>query len=35
MPVPEGLVELIELGGNTGWLKQWWQSQQTKREAAG
>jgi 3-isopropylmalate/(R)-2-methylmalate dehydratase small subunit len=22
-PVPETLLELIELGGNTGWLRQW------------
>ena len=27
-PVPDTLLELIELGGNSGWLKQWWQSQQ-------
>ncbi|HYC45559.1 MAG TPA: hypothetical protein VED01_08725 [Burkholderiales bacterium] len=27
-PVPDGLLELIELGGNTGWLKQWRTSQQ-------
>jgi hypothetical protein len=26
--VPDTLLELIELGGNTGWLKQWWRSQQ-------
>jgi 3-isopropylmalate/(R)-2-methylmalate dehydratase small subunit len=23
-PIPETLRELIELGGNTGWLKRWW-----------
>ena len=23
-PIPESLRELIELGGNTGWLKRWW-----------
>ena len=27
-PVPEGLLETIELGGTTGWLKRWWQRQQ-------
>ena len=23
-PIPETLRELIEVGGNTGWLKRWW-----------
>ena len=23
-PLPEALQEIIALGGNTGWLKQWW-----------
>ncbi len=23
-PIPASLQELIELGGNTGWLKRWW-----------
>jgi len=27
-PVPERLHELIELGGNAGWLSQWWKTQQ-------
>jgi 3-isopropylmalate/(R)-2-methylmalate dehydratase small subunit len=26
-PVPESLMEIIELGGNAGWLKRWWQQQ--------
>ena len=34
-PVPDTLLELIELGGNAGWLKQWWQSQKDgARESA-
>ena len=27
-PVPEALMEIVELGGNTGWLKRWWRQQQ-------
>jgi 3-isopropylmalate/(R)-2-methylmalate dehydratase small subunit len=27
-PMPEALMEIVELGGNTGWLKRWWQQQQ-------
>ena len=27
-PIPDSLLELVELGGNTGWLKQWWAQQQ-------
>lgn len=23
-PMPETLMEIVELGGNTGWLKRWW-----------
>ena len=23
-PLPEALQEIVALGGNTGWLKQWW-----------
>jgi len=30
-PVPETLLELIALGGNAGWLRQWWQ---TRNEAS-
>jgi hypothetical protein len=26
--VPETLHDLIELGGNAGWLKRWWAEQQ-------
>jgi 3-isopropylmalate/(R)-2-methylmalate dehydratase small subunit len=32
-PVPDTLLELIELGGNAGWLRQWWQSQQAENRA--
>src|SRR4029079_19665263 len=34
-PVPETLLELIELGGNAGWLRQWWQKQNGTAEEAG
>jgi 3-isopropylmalate/(R)-2-methylmalate dehydratase small subunit len=27
-PIPDALLETVELGGNTGWLKQWWAGQQ-------
>lgn len=27
-PMPETLMEIVELGGNTGWLKRWWHQQQ-------
>jgi 3-isopropylmalate/(R)-2-methylmalate dehydratase small subunit len=27
-PMPETLMEIVELGGNAGWLKRWWQQQQ-------
>ena len=27
-PVPDGLRDIVELGGNTGWLKRWWAEQQ-------
>jgi 3-isopropylmalate/(R)-2-methylmalate dehydratase small subunit len=27
-PVPDTLREVIELGGNAGWLRQWWRQQQ-------
>ena len=26
-PLPETLQEIVALGGNTGWLKRWWQQQ--------
>lgn len=28
-PLPDALQEIVALGGNTGWLKRWWQQQQT------
>lgn len=34
-PVPDSLQEIIELGGNTGWLKQWRENQQTAERIAG
>lgn len=27
-PMPEALMEIVELGGNAGWLKRWWRQQQ-------
>ncbi len=30
-PLPESLRELVALGGNTGWLKRWWQQQSAQR----
>jgi len=27
-PMPEALMEIVSLGGNSGWLKRWWQQQQ-------
>jgi len=27
-PMPEALMEIVAVGGNTGWLKRWWQQQQ-------
>jgi len=27
-PMPEALMEIVELGGNAGWLRRWWQQQQ-------
>ena len=29
-PVPTALKEVIELGGNKGWLKSWWQQQHSQ-----
>ena len=26
-PLPDQLREIVEVGGNTGWLKRWWQQQ--------
>ncbi len=31
-PLPEALQEIIALGGNTGWLKRWWQQQQAGQQ---
>jgi 3-isopropylmalate/(R)-2-methylmalate dehydratase small subunit len=33
-PVPELLHELVESGGNAGWLAQWWKMQQAKAAAS-
>ena len=30
-PLPEALQEIVALGGNTGWLKRWWQQQKRRR----
>jgi len=27
-PVPDALQDIVELGGNAGWLKQWWKNKQ-------
>ncbi len=27
-PIPDGLTEIIELGGNAGWLRRWWAQRQ-------
>ncbi len=29
-PMPETLMEIVELGGNAGWLERWWRQQQQK-----
>jgi 3-isopropylmalate/(R)-2-methylmalate dehydratase small subunit len=29
-PLPETLLELVRLGGNAGWLKNWWESRHQK-----
>jgi 3-isopropylmalate/(R)-2-methylmalate dehydratase small subunit len=26
-PMPDALMDIVELGGNAGWLKRWWQQQ--------
>jgi hypothetical protein len=33
-PLPEALREIVEVGGNTGWLKRWWQQQSTQKAAS-
>ena len=30
-PLPEALQEIVALGGNTGWLKRWWQEKQATK----
>jgi 3-isopropylmalate/(R)-2-methylmalate dehydratase small subunit len=34
-PIPPMLQELIELGGNTGWLKRWWATRNDAGAAVG
>ena len=29
-PIPDGLLELVALGGNAGWLGEWWKTQQNQ-----
>jgi 3-isopropylmalate/(R)-2-methylmalate dehydratase small subunit len=29
-PLPDALREIVELGGNTGWLRRWWRQQQAR-----
>lgn len=33
-PIPESLRELVELGGNTGWLTRWWATRNSATAAA-
>ena len=33
-PLPDALREIVEVGGNTGWLKRWWQQQSTQKAAS-
>jgi 3-isopropylmalate/(R)-2-methylmalate dehydratase small subunit len=30
-PLPEALQEIVEVGGNVGWLKEWWAKQQQQQ----
>lgn len=30
-PLPDALREIVALGGNTGWLKRWWQQQSAQQ----
>jgi 3-isopropylmalate/(R)-2-methylmalate dehydratase small subunit len=32
-PIPDTLLDLVELGGNTGWLKRWWEEQSATTSA--
>ena len=33
-PLPDALREIVEVGGNTGWLKRWWQQQSAQKAAS-
>ncbi len=33
-PIPDGLLEVVALGGNTGWLKKWWSNQTSEGRQA-
>ena len=33
-PLPDQLREIVEVGGNTGWLKRWWQQQSAQKAAS-
>jgi 3-isopropylmalate/(R)-2-methylmalate dehydratase small subunit len=33
-PLPDGLLEIVALGGNTGWLKKWWADQHPEGTSA-
>jgi 3-isopropylmalate/(R)-2-methylmalate dehydratase small subunit len=33
-PLPDALREIVEVGGNTGWLRRWWAQQQSAERAA-
>ena len=30
-PLPDALREIVEVGGNTGWLKRWWEHQSAQK----
>ena len=32
-PLPDALREIVEVGGNTGWLKRWWEQQSAQKAA--
>jgi 3-isopropylmalate/(R)-2-methylmalate dehydratase small subunit len=34
-PLPPALREIVELGGNSGWLRRWWERQRAREEAGG
>jgi len=34
-PLPDALREIVELGGNAGWLKRWWSDRRTAGRAGG